>query len=63
MIVEGPDNCHIRSGLIASERSWGLGGLGMASSSGSLGSFLAAESKAEWNTELVERRVPMLLDS
>lgn len=67
MIVEGPvswkDNCHMWTRLITSERSWGIGCLGMASSSGSLGSLLAAESRAEWNTELFEKRVSTLLDS
>lgn len=32
----GDDNCHMRTELIASERNWGIGGLWMASHSGSL---------------------------
>lgn len=61
MLVEGPvrkirkvsrrpseeGNCHVRTGLIA------------FSHSGFLGPFLAAESKAEWNTELTQKTMSM----
>lgn len=43
----GEEKCHIRTGLIVSERNWGIGGLCMASHSGTLSPFLATGSKAD----------------